>query len=35
VTRTTREQSGRVIEALFVVALADRNTFVYEDLPVI
>jgi GntR family transcriptional regulator len=34
VTRITREQSGRVVEVLFVVALGDRNTFVYKDLPI-
>lgn len=33
VTRTTRDTAGRVLEILQVVASADTNVFVYEDLP--
>lgn len=32
-TRTTRDSAGRVLEVLQVVASADANVFVYEDLP--
>lgn len=32
-TRTTRDTTGRVLEVLQVVASADTNVFVYEDLP--
>lgn len=33
VTRTTRGDAGRVLEVLEVVANAEANTFIYEDLP--
>ncbi len=33
VTRTTRD-AGRIIELLFVTAAADRNVFIYGDLPI-
>jgi GntR family transcriptional regulator len=33
VTRTTRDRSDRVLEALEVVASGEANVFIYEDLP--
>jgi GntR family transcriptional regulator len=35
VTRSTYDRDGRVMEWLLVTAAADRNTFVYEDLPLV
>lgn len=34
VTRTTHDSTGRIVELLYVTAAADRNVFVYGDLPV-
>ncbi|MPZ64185.1 MAG: GntR family transcriptional regulator [Pseudonocardiaceae bacterium] len=34
VTRTTRDADGRIVELLLVTAAADRNVFVYNDLPI-
>lgn len=34
VTRTTHDSTGRIVELLYVTAAADRNIFVYGDLPV-
>lgn len=33
VTRTTRDSQGRAVELLYVTAPADRNVFIYGDLP--
>jgi len=32
--RTTRDVHNHVVEILYVTALADRNTFIYENLPI-
>lgn len=34
VLRLTRDKEGRVLQALRIVTAADRNVFVYEDLPI-
>ncbi len=34
VTRATRDSHGRIVELLYVTAAADRNIFIYGDLPV-
>jgi len=34
VWRTTKDASGRIVEVVQVTALADRNVFLYEDLPI-
>jgi GntR family transcriptional regulator len=34
VVRITRDKAGQVLQALRIVAAADRNVFVYDDLPI-
>lgn len=34
VVRVTRDESGQVVEALHIVAAADRNVLVYDGLPI-
>jgi DNA-binding GntR family transcriptional regulator len=35
VRRTTGGTGGRVPEALHIVAAGDRNTFIYDELPIV